>query len=232
MSSTALLSGPADNTRPVVAFDLEGTVTAGSAWRGMSEYLIANGREREAKRYVVRNLPGYYLRRLSGRGLHEFKTRWIHGLFRMFEGYSEDEFREMTDWAVKNELWPQRREVVVSEMEQHQQEGRRVLVVTGLFEPYVASVLSRLPGVEGIGTPIVFEDGKVTGELGTPFNVGERKAEKLRPFMQEGKIYSAYGDTEPDQYMLGISQQPVAVYPDKALRKLAKAGGWRILDTA
>lgn len=216
--------------RPVIAVDLEGTLTAGSAWQGMSEYLIAHGREREAKRYFFRHIPEYFLRKWTSRGLREFKNRWILGFLQLFQGYSEAEFREMTEWAVENELWPQRRQTVIDEIGQHQRLGRRVMVVTGLFEPYVASMIDRLPEVEAIGTPMIFEDGLVTGRLAMPFNVGPRKAEALAPFTQDGKIYSAYGDTGSDRYMLEMSRHPVAVHPDETLRSLAESEGWRIVD--
>lgn len=227
-----MLQSPPDNSRPVVAVDLEGTLTAGAAWRGMSEYLIAHGREREAKSYFLRHIPEYFLRKWAGRGLREFKNRWILGFLQLFHGYSGAEFQQMTEWAVENELWPQRRQIVVDEIGQHQHHGRRVMVVTGLFEPYVASMIERLPGVEAIGTPMIFEDGLVTGRLAMPFNVGPLKAEALAPFTQDGKIYSAYGDTGSDRYMLEISRHPVAVYPDKSLRDIAVNNSWRILESS
>jgi phosphoserine phosphatase len=230
MISQNLLQSPPDNMRPAVAVDLEGTLTAGSAWRGMSEYLIAHGREREAKRYFLRHIPEYYLRKWTGRGLREFKNRWILGFLQLFQGTSKAAFREMTEWAVENELWPKRRQIVVDEIGQHQGHDRRVMVVTGLFEPYVASMIERLPEVEAIGTPILFEEDLVTGQLAMPFNVGPLKAEALAPFTQDGRIYSAYGDTGSDRYMLEISRHPVAVYPDDSLRNLAENEGWRILD--
>ena len=230
MESHSLLHSPPDNSRPIVAVDLEGTLTAGSAWRGMYDYLLAHGRGSGVKGFYYGRLPEYFARRLTGRDLREFKNRWIHDLLRLFRGFSEDEFQEMAAWAVKNELWPKRRHNVLDELEQHQQNGRRVIVVTGLFEPYVAALLDKLSGYEAIGTPVVFENGRLTGELAAPFNVSEKKVEKLLPFMSEGKIFGAYGDTAADRFMLAVSQHPVAVDPDKALRRLAQSEGWRILE--
>jgi HAD superfamily phosphoserine phosphatase-like hydrolase len=230
MGSHSLLHSPPDNSRPTVAADLEGTLTAGSAWRGMYDYLLAHGGERGVRGFYYGRLPEYFVRRLTGRSLREFKNNWIHDLLRLFEGYSEAEFQEMAEWAVENELWPKRRRGVLAELEQHRQNGRRVIVVTGLFEPYVAALVARLPGFEAIGTPIIFENDRLTGELATPFNVGEKKVEKLQPFMSEGKIYAAYGDTVADRFMLAASQKSVAVHPDRTLRRLADAEGWRILE--
>jgi HAD superfamily phosphoserine phosphatase-like hydrolase len=230
MSSYALLQQAADNKREVVAVDLEGTLTAGSAWRGMRDYLVENGREVEAKRFVYKRLPEYYLRRITGRGMREFKNRWILQLLQFFRGYNKEQFSEMTAWAVENEMWPQRRLPVLKELVEQQEQGHRVIVVTGLFEPYVASLIAKIPGVEAIGTPMIFEGGKVTGEIATPFNIGTRKVEALAPFMREGKILSAYGDTFPDRHMLAASTLPVAVSPDKSLRRMAEDEGWRILQ--
>ena len=230
MSSYTLLQKAADNKQSVVAVDLEGTLTAGSAWRGMQGFLIENGREVEAKRFIYRRLPEYYWRRITGRGMREFKNRWILQLLQFFRGYDETQFHDMTVWAVEHELWPQRRLSVLRELAQHQKQGRRVIVVTGLFEPYVATLIAKIPGVEAIGTPMIFEDGIVTGKLATPFNIGPRKVEALAPLMREGKILSAYGDTFPDRFMLAASTIPVAVSPDKALRRMAQDEGWRILQ--
>ena len=77
---------------------------------------------------------------------------------------------------------------------------------------------------------MIFEDGMVTGKIATPFNIGTRKVETLTPFMREGKILSAYGDTFPDRHMLAASTLPVAVSPDKSLRRMAEDEGWRILQ--
>jgi len=230
MASYSLLHSPPDNSRPTVVTDLEGTLTAGSAWRGMYDYLLAHGQGKGVKGFYYGRLPEYFARRLTSRDLREFKNRWIHDLLRLFKGYSEAEFLEMAAWAVENELWPKRRPNILAELEQHRQNGRRVILVTGLFEPYVAALLNKLPGFEAIGTPVIFEDGRLTGELATPFNVGEKKVEKLSSFMSRGRIFSAYGDTAADRFMLAVSRQPVAVHPDKALRRLAQAEGWRILD--
>jgi phosphoserine phosphatase len=230
MRSYKLLHSQPDNSRPTVAVDLEGTLTAGSAWRGMYNYLLAHNKGSGVRGFYYGRLPEYFARRLTGRDMREFKNRWIHDLLRLFSGYSEEEFQEMATWAVENELWPKRRHDVLAELEQHRQNGRRIIVVTGLYEPYVAALVARLPGFEAIGTPIVIEDGRLTGELATPFNVGKRKVEKLQPFMSGGKIFGAYGDTAADRFMLAVSHQPVAVHPDKALRRLAQTEGWRILE--
>ena len=40
----------------IVAFDLEGTLTAGVAWEGMRDYLVAHGEEGKYRRFFRKNL--------------------------------------------------------------------------------------------------------------------------------------------------------------------------------
>ena len=106
-----------------------------------------------------------------------------------------------------------------------------MLIVTGMFEPLLIALLAHLPGMEAIGTPIVVEEGIFTGELAADFNVGPRKQEQLRSFAaQDGRIFAAYGDTLSDTFMLAFSENPVAVSPDRRLRREALSKGWRILE--
>ncbi len=230
MEPDNLLHSPPDNSRPVVAADLEGTLTSGRAFSGMYKYLLSHNRPPGLKAFYYGRFPEFVFRRFSGRGFRQFKNDWMQDLLRLYRGFTEEEFRTMADWAVENELWPKRRQRVIDELFDHLTKGRRVIVVTGLFEPYVAALLARLPGLEAIGTAVIFNDGRLTGELGSPYTVGRHKLEKLAPFMTEGKIFVAYGDTGSDRFMLEASRHPVAVHPDRALRRLAQKKAWRILE--
>jgi phosphoserine phosphatase len=107
-----------------------------------------------------------------------------------------------------------------------------VIIVTGQSEPLLAPMLLKMDGVEGIGTPLTYEDGHFSGRLGGPLNQGQRKVEQLIPFLRDGHILAAYGDTESDLSMLAMSHSPVAVYPDEGLRREAIDRGWRILEDA
>jgi len=230
MQPDNLLHSPPDNSRPVVATDLEGTLTSGRAFSGMYRYLLSHNRPPGLRTFYYGRFPEFLFRRFSGRGFRQFKNDWMLDLLRLYRGFTREEFRHMANWAVENELWPKRRKRVVAEIVEHLEKDRRVIIVTGLFEPYVAALLERLPGLEAIGTPVIFKDGRLTGELGSPYTVGRHKLEKLAPFMTEGKIFAAYGDTGSDRFMLSASQHPIAVHPDKALRRLANEKAWRILE--
>ena len=229
-TTSSLLQQPPDPSIPSVATDLEGTLSAGVTWKGMYNYLLKNGHTTAAKWFYVTHMPKYLAFKIFGGNFRKFKNDWLRDLLWLFNGFSIQQFDAMCVWVVENELWPQRREAVIAELEAHLRAGRRAFVVTGMVEPLLKRLIQKLPGLEAIGTPLVWRNGLFTGELAQDLNVGESKRENLQPFTKDGKIYAAYGDTFSDVPMLEISEHPVAVYPDPKLRTEALARGWRILD--
>ena len=225
-----LLNQPADNTAETVASDLEGTLSAGTSWEGMRDYLIEQGQERSYKRFFLRMMPRYALFRLGLVARRSMMEKWISGQLHLFAGYTADQMAEMGIWVVEKKLWPGRRQLVVDELLAHRGQGRRVIINTGQIEPVLSELLLKMDGVEGIGTPLVYEDGLFSGRIAGPLNVGKRKAEQLEPFLQDGRILAAYGDTVQDLPMMILSRLPVAVYPDDDLRREAESRGWRILE--
>jgi phosphoserine phosphatase len=214
-----------------VASDLEGTITAGETWRGMRDYLVENGYERPYRRFFLRNIPALVLFRLGWANVPAFKERWILGLLRLFKGFDEAEMATMAEFVAMKTLWPTRREAVVAELQAHQGNGRSVIIVTGLFEPILQILARELGGFGSIGTPLLFENGRFTGKVAAPLNVGQRKVDRLQSFLQQqGQLAAAYGDTVRDIPMLELAQEPVAVDPDALLRETAQNRGWRILE--
>jgi len=215
----------------IVAADLEGTITAAETWRGMRDYLQANGRSAPFRRFFLRQLPrlvGYRLGLL--RDVPAFKEGWVMGILNLYADMDRSQLEAMADYVAEAVLWPSRREAVVAELEAHRQNGRSVIIVSGMFEPILARIAARM-GVQAIGTPLLFVGNRFTGRPAAPFNVGERKVAQLQRLLANGRIlHAAYGDTRRDIPMLRLSQEPVAVHPDAALRREAEANGWRLLD--
>lgn len=214
----------------IVASDLEGTITAAETWRGMRDYLQANGRSADFRRFFLRHWPqviGYRLGLL--RDVPAFKERWVLGILNLYAGMSRTQFDEMSDRLVETVLWPSRRPAVVAELEAHQQNGRSVIIVTGMFEPILARIAAKM-GVQGMGTPLLFEGERFSGRPDGALNVGANKAARLARVLNGRTLHAAYGDTRRDIPMLRLSQEPVAVHPDVALRREAADQGWRVLE--
>ncbi len=218
------------SNRETVAFDMEGTLSAGVTWRGIRDYLVAHGQKdlfRQFIRSQILRLPLYYLGLINRQ---KFREEWLRQLLRLFSGMSRDAFDEVSEWVVAHELWPQRRANVIEELQAHRAAGRRVVVVSGLIEPMLVRFAGRLDCVS-IGTPLLYDGDVFTGETDGPFLTGQLKAARLGPFTDpSGRIEAAYGDTYGDVAMLEMSRQPTAVAPEARLARVALANGWRILS--
>ncbi len=223
------LSSVTDPTVETVASDLEGTLSAGYSWRGMRDYLREHGHKTGLRLFYLMRLPDLISFRLGFLDERPFKERWISALLGRFRGFSEERFQEVAAWVVERELWPNRREEVIAELRQHRDAGRRVVLVSGLFQPLLDVFARTVGDVEALGSEVEVRDGVLTGRLAGPLNVGAEKAARLAAYTTEGQLYAAYGDSERDVAMLEMSRQPTAVHPDDVLREVAKERGWRIL---
>ena len=226
---------------PTVACDLDGTITAGSTWNGMRQYLVTHGHKRKVRLFDLRNIHRILIYKLGLNDSPAFKENLVARFLRVFNGFTADELRTMTEWIADNELVPQCYDAVLSELRGFRAKGYRVLILSGLIEPLPQILAQRLGLSGGLGTKMAFENAGDSdrgdsgrGALGwttTPFNVGPRKAALLIPYARDGLIHTAYGDSSRDIPMLEMCHHPVAVNPDAELRVVAAERGWRILDT-
>jgi HAD superfamily hydrolase (TIGR01490 family) len=118
-------------------------------------------------------------------------------------------------------------------MELHRALGRRVFIVSSSPEEVVIPLAERLGEVEVLATKAKIEDGKYTGEL-ERYVYGEAKAEIIREIAEQEGIdlagSYAYSDSATDMPMLAVVGNPVAVNPDRDLRREAEKRGWQIRD--
>ena len=119
-------------------------------------------------------------------------------------------------------------------MELHRSEGRRIYIVSSSPEEVVRP-LARHFGVSGViaTRAAIGADGRYTGEL-EYYAYGEEKAAAVRAVAHRVGIdltrSFAYSDSVTDLPLLGAVGHPVAVNPDKELRRVAEEQGWPIRD--
>jgi HAD superfamily hydrolase (TIGR01490 family) len=122
---------------------------------------------------------------------------------------------------------------MLAEIHAHQDAGRRAYIVTAASQE-LAEVLAHVLVLDGaIGMRSEVRDGVYTGRLAGPFTYREGKAQAIRELAaREGidlEASYAYSDSESDLPMLRAVGHPVAVNPDTALARIARAEGWRIM---
>ena len=159
--------------------------------------------------------------------------RLKEGMLALTKGWERSEVEELVRDVIVDAIDPFVYKEALDLMALHRQERRRIYIVSSSPEEVVRP-LARHFGVSGvIATRAKIEDGRYTGDLEF-YSYGEQKAEAIRDLAERvGLDLSgsyAYTDSITDLPMLEAVGHPVAVNPDKDLRKVAEERGWDIRD--
>jgi HAD superfamily hydrolase (TIGR01490 family) len=159
--------------------------------------------------------------------------RLKEGMLQLTRGWDRHEVERLVEDVLIEVIDPFVYQEALDLMELHRSEGRDIYIVSSSPEEVVRP-LARHFGVAGVlATRARLEDGHYTGELEF-YCYGDGKAEAIRALAQGrgidlGSSY-AYSDSSTDLPMLRTVGHPVAVNPDKELRREAEAKGWDIRD--
>jgi HAD superfamily hydrolase (TIGR01490 family) len=137
---------------------------------------------------------------------------------------------EIFDELMARKLWPG----TLALAQGHLDRGQRVWLVTATPVEIASIIAVRLGLTGALGTVSEVVDGVYTGRLvGAPLH-GGAKAEAVRALAEREGLdlvrCAAYSDSANDVPMLSAVGRAVAVNPDSALRKHARAVGWEIHD--
>ena len=213
----------------IVATDLEGTLTAGSTWRGVGRYLAEHGHRGRYRRFLYLRLPQVFLARRGIIDIQAFRERWMRDLTTLLRGMSRGEVEAMADWVFADELWPGRREDVLLELHAARDAGARIIVASGTYTPIAVRFATHL-GAEAIGTDLAYDaEGRATGRFAGTMGTGDEKVARLAAALDGATLATAYGDTAADIPMLSLAESAVAVHPDAELARVAEERGWRII---
>jgi HAD superfamily hydrolase (TIGR01490 family) len=164
---------------------------------------------------------------------HEAVRRAAEDGLRLLDGYPVDELRNVAAEAMEPVLRP----LVFAEplrlVEQHRERGERVFVVSATLQEIVEAIAEDLGFDGGLGTVCEVRDGRYTGRALRALHA-EGKADAVRALaVSEGLDLSActaYSDSHTDLAFLESVGHPVAVNPDRALRRIAADRGWPVLE--
>jgi HAD superfamily hydrolase (TIGR01490 family) len=115
--------------------------------------------------------------------------------------------------------------------EAHMAQGEPVYVVSAALQEVVEEVASRLGFAGAVASQAEVRDGADTGRLERRLQ-GRAKADAVVELAQAEDIAleasTGYSDSHSDVPFLEAMGEPVAVNPDRELRRVAKARGWRV----
>jgi len=212
----------------IVISDIEGTLTTGSSWKAFQRYYLTHLNPWAYRFFILRWLPRYPLVKAGILDREKAMTEWMRREINLLKGFSPDEFNEVAKWIVENEMWSQRRDYMVEELEKHKRSGIKIVLVSSAYQPLVDMFADHIDA-DGIGSSLIYQEKKLNGIV-RPMNAYQQKASNVLTRYKNEKILAAYGDTMSDLPMMEISEEPVAVTPSSKLRKIAEHRGWRIID--
>ena len=210
----------------IVVSDMMGTLTTGSPFLGLVDWVKHNQSKLRANWYMTSIAPSYVL---AKRGVIDWQ-KWGQKLMIDSLAYIKDATPEnvmhASEWVVEHDLWKKRREDVVARLIKHREDGANVYIASSVVEPFIEPFAKRI-GAETIGTPVEIVDGRLRMVGGLVAD--EKKIEQVLTRLGVERVDVAYGDTILDVPLLEHADRPVAVYPEARLKKIAMERGWEII---
>jgi len=211
-------------------FDLDKTIISRSSSLALSRPMFRAGMVTRGQ--LLRSAYAQLVYALVGADEKKME-RLKEGMLQLTKGWNRTEVERLVRDVIIDVIDPYVYQEALDLMALHRQERRRIYIVSSSPEEVVRP-LARHFGVSGvIATRARIEDGRYTGELEF-YAAGASKAEAIRGLAERVGIdleaSYAYSDSVSDLPMLEEVGHPVAVNPDKDLRKVAEERGWDIRD--
>jgi HAD superfamily hydrolase (TIGR01490 family) len=211
-------------------FDLDRTLLR----RSSALALAGSFRERGLiSRWQMLRAAAWQLLFVARGASHEAVQRASEDGLRVLAGYTPDELRELVAEAMEPVLRPLVYAEPLRLVEQHHARGERVYIVSAKLQEIVDAIAEDLGFDGALGTICEVRDGRYTGRAVRALHAGA-KAEVLREVAQDEGFdlaeCTAYSDSHTDLPFLEAVGHPVAVNPDRALRRIAAERSWPVLE--
>ena len=210
----------------IVISDMMGTLTTGSPFLGLVDWIKHNESKLRANLIMASIMPAYVLAKNGIIDWQEWGQKLMVDSLAYVKNADEEKIKQISNWVVEHNLWKKHRDDVTTRLVRHREQGAQVYIASSVFEPFIVPFADRI-GAQIIGTPVEIVNGrlKMVGEL----VANEKKIEQVLSRLGVKQVDVAYGDTVMDIPLLEHADHPVAVYPDKKLKAVAMERGWEII---
>jgi len=152
---------------------------------------------------------------------------------KVLNGFSVEEMQHLVGDAMEPVLRPLVYAEPLHLLRQHRERGEKVYVVSATLQEIVEHIALDLGFDGAIGSTCEIVDGRYTGRSLRAAH-GEGKARALRDLAVDDGLdldaSTAYSDSYIDLPFLEAVGHPVAVNPDRRLRRSARLRGWPIIS--
>lgn len=209
-------------------FDVDKTVYNGST---VLDFLILGFRERFLSWALFRSLPGLTVPFLLNKG-----DKAVTGKeFPFLKNLSRKKMEAMSINMFKNKIKKRLNPELLRIIHSVQDKNEEIVLATSSFRFLIDPLADFLKADYLISTELEYSEGWTTGKLdGIPaFGTGKKK--KIEELLLQKSLThnecSFYSDSHRDLPLLKAVGIPVAVNPDRKLKKTALKRGWKIINT-
>jgi HAD superfamily hydrolase (TIGR01490 family) len=147
----------------------------------------------------------------------------------VLRGYSPQELQSLVAGSMERVLRPLVYAESLDLVDLHRRRGEPVYIVSATLQEIVQVIADDLGFDGALGTICEVQDGVYTGRALRALHA-EEKARCLRELDYDLEASTAYSDSHTDVPFLEAVGHPVAVNPDRALRRIAGERGWPVLE--
>ena len=147
----------------------------------------------------------------------------------VLRGWTPAQMRELVAESLETVLRPLVYAESLDLVRRHRNRGEPVYIVSATLQEIVQALADDLGFDGALGTVCETVDGVYTGKAIRALHA-EGKADAIRELGHDLEASTAYSDSHTDLPFLEAVGHPVAVNPDRALRKIANARNWPIVE--
>jgi HAD superfamily hydrolase (TIGR01490 family) len=209
-------------------FDLDKTIIAKSSPLALGRSFFREGLI--GRSFLVKSLYAQLVFALMGADESKMERMRVEAA-KLTAGWEQEKVRQVVNEVLEEVISPLIYAEALELIHDHRAAGRLVCIVSSSPEEIVQPLADMLRANRFIATRPTIVEGKYTGDLDF-YAYGPAKAEAIRALADEVGLdlagSFAYSDSVTDLPMLETVGNPVAVNPDKGLRRIAVERGWSI----
>jgi HAD superfamily hydrolase (TIGR01490 family) len=219
-----------DVTRAAAFFDLDKTVIAKSSTLAFGRPFFQGGLIN--RRAVLKGAYAQFVFSLAGAD-HDQMERMRSQITAMTRGWDVTAVHDIVRETLHDIVDPLVYAEAADLIEEHRAAGREIVIVSSSGAEVVGPIGEMLGVHRVVATRMIIRDGRYTGEVDF-YAYGENKAAAAREVAAEGGYDLAdcwaYSDSVTDLPLLEAVGHPVAVNPDRGLRRVAAERSWPVLE--
>jgi len=207
-------------------FDLDRTLLRRSSALALAPAFRAAGLI--SRRQLAKAAAWQALFVLRGASHDAVKRAAVDGLV-VLRGFRPEELQVLVAEAMERVLRPLVYAESLDLVARHRRRGEPVYIVSATLQEIVQAIADDLDFDGALGTICEVKDGVYTGRALRALHA-EEKARCLRELDYDLEASTAYSDSHTDLPFLEAVGHPVAVNPDRALRRIAAERRWLVLE--